>query len=64
VCFLDQGLGDFALDTGQADVEARAEEVTAVRQVQVIFRVDTFPVWGMVLWGVVRSMSSWVIAHS
>src|SRR5580698_912841 len=35
VRFVHQGLGDVALDTGQADVEASAEEVAAVRQIQV-----------------------------
>ena len=36
----DQGLGDVALDTRQADVEPSAEEVAVVRQVQVHFGVD------------------------
>ena len=40
VRFVDQSLGDFALDARQADVEASAEEVAAVREVQVHFGVD------------------------
>ena len=38
--FIHQALSDVALHTRQADVEASAEEVAAVRQVQVHFGVD------------------------
>jgi len=38
--FLDQSPGDFALDTGQADVQASAEKVAIVSKVQVHFGVD------------------------
>jgi hypothetical protein len=40
VRFVDQGLGDFARDTWQADVEACAEKVAAVAHVQVHFGVN------------------------
>src|SRR6202161_4862432 len=45
VRFVHEGLGDVALDTGQADVEASAEEVAAVRDGQV-GRQSDFPVAG------------------
>jgi len=39
-CFIHQSLGDFPLHTGQADVKASLEEVSAVSQTQIDFGLD------------------------
>jgi hypothetical protein len=40
MCFIDQRLGDLALDTRQADIEPDGDEIAAVREVQVYFCAD------------------------
>ena len=45
MCFIHQGLRDFAFDTWEADVESSTQKITAVREVQVHFGID-----GQVRW--------------